>query len=221
MLEVFGIMMLCKLNKKNAIARGRRPGGYIALTICLWVGLEIIGFIIGAMTDLQYGYALLGYGFAGIGALISFLCAKFGPQGDYVDPNAAPTMSSPAGTPYMGTYNVPIDQSNYAPYPNSPAAGVTVDQYGMPVNTKLNEFGMPVDDQGNYKPVLNQYGVPIDPTAINAPQPLYQATPMAAAPVAQQAPAQAAPVQKKFCSNCGAPVTASDIAFCESCGAKL
>ena len=71
MLEVFGIMMLCKLNKKNAIARGRRPGGYIALTICLWVGLEIIGFIIGAMTDLQYGYALLGYGFAGIGGASS------------------------------------------------------------------------------------------------------------------------------------------------------
>ena len=92
MLEIFGIIALCKLNKKNAIARGRRPGGYIALTISLWVGLEILGaFVAGIYSgitgnELGYGYLFFAYGFAGIGALISFLCAKFGPKGDYVDP---------------------------------------------------------------------------------------------------------------------------------------
>ena len=86
MLEIFGIIALCKLNKKNAIARGRRPGGYIALTISLWVGLEILGaFVAGIYSgitgnELGYGYLFFAYGFAGIGALISFLCAKFGPK---------------------------------------------------------------------------------------------------------------------------------------------
>ena len=86
MLEIFGIIALCKLNKKNAIARGRRPGGYIALTISLWVGLEILGaFVAGVYSgitgnELGYGYLFFAYGFAGIGALISFLCAKFGPK---------------------------------------------------------------------------------------------------------------------------------------------
>ena len=211
MLEVFGIMMLCKLNKKNAIARGRRPGGFIALTIILWVGMELLGFIVGSFLDFEYGSISLMYVFAGLGALGSFLIAKFGPKGNYVDPNANPVTST---DPMLGAYNVPIDQSSYAPYPNTPAPGTAVNQYGMPVNTQLNEFGMPVDDQGNYKPVLNQYGVPIDPTAINAPQPVYQAQPMAAEP-------QPAPAQKKFCGNCGAPITDSNSSFCDSCGSKL
>ena len=53
MLEIFGIMMLCKANKKNALARGKRPGGFIALTIILWIGMEFLGIFIGTMADLQ------------------------------------------------------------------------------------------------------------------------------------------------------------------------
>ncbi len=148
MLEIIGIMMLCKANKKLALARGRKPGGYVALTIILWVGMEILGFIIGSLLDLRYGSFIFVYGFAGIGALISFLCAKFGPKGDYVDP-------AEADIPAAGTYNVPVNQASYVPYPDRQAG-----QYGMPAGTKLNEFGMPVDDQGNYSPVFNQYGAP-------------------------------------------------------------
>lgn len=219
MLEIFGIMMLCKLNKKNAIARGRKPGLFIALTIIMWVGMEIIGIVIGNMMDLSYGAVLVIYGCAGLGALGSFLIAKFAPKGNYVDPNANPVVVTDPNEPMLGAYNVPIDQSAYAPYPNTPAQGVSVNQYGMPVNTQLNEFGMPVDENGNYKPVLNQYGVPIDPTAINAPQPIYQAQPAAATP--QPAPVQAAPIQKKFCGNCGAPIAEPGSSFCDSCGSKL
>ena len=219
MLEIFGIMMLCKLNKKNAIARGRKPGLFIALTIIMWVGMEFLGIVIGNMMDLSYGAVLVIYGCAGLGALGSFLIAKFAPKGNYVDPNANPVIKTDPTDPMLGAYNVPIDQSSYAPYPNTPAPGTAINQYGMPVNTQLNEFGMPVDENGNYKPVLNQYGVPIDPTAINAPQPIYQAQPVAAA--SQPDPAQAAPAQRKFCGNCGAPIADPGSTFCDSCGSKL
>lgn len=98
MLEFLAVFGLCKVNRRNAIARGRRPGGYIALTIVLWIVMEIIGVIVG--TVLQYSLfgerdssglnlfiLIIAYSFAGIGALISYLCAKFAPQGDYVDPS--------------------------------------------------------------------------------------------------------------------------------------
>ena len=49
MLEVFAVIGLCRLNRKNAIARGRRPGGYIALTIILWILFEFVGAIFGIL----------------------------------------------------------------------------------------------------------------------------------------------------------------------------
>ena len=218
MLEIFGIIMLCKANKKNALARGKRPGGFIALTIILWVGMELFGFFIGALTEIEYGSIIFGYGFAGLGALISFLIAKFGPKGNYVDPKADPSLSSSvdANAPMVGAYNVPVDSSSYVPYQNAPAGSVPVDQYGMPVNnTQMNEYGMPVDSQGNYAPVLNQYGVPVYPVPYNAQQPVMNAAPAGASPAA------AAVVQQpKFCANCGSPLNPGS-KFCDSCGSKI
>ena len=122
MLEVFAIMMLCKANKKNALARGRRPGGYIALTIILWVGLELVGAFIGAAMGFEgYGIIVPMYGLAGLGALISFLCAKFGPKGNYVDPNAQTSNPSLGTEPALGTYNVPVNTPAYMINPNQPA----------------------------------------------------------------------------------------------------
>ena len=124
MLEIFGIIALCKLNKKNAIARGRRPGGYIALTISLWVGLEILGaFVAGIYSgitgnELGYGYLFFAYGFAGIGALISFLCAKFGPKGDYVDPSTQ-VYTQANGQPVYGNYNAPAGTPEYMVNPQT------------------------------------------------------------------------------------------------------
>lgn len=125
MLEFLAIFGLCKVNKNNAIARGRRPGGYIALTIILWITMEIIGAIVGAVVLVANGYdisrsesgyklvlILFAYGFAGIGALISFLCAKFGPQGDYVDP------SRPTYKP--GQYNTAAFGDNTPAYMQQP-----------------------------------------------------------------------------------------------------
>ena len=129
MLEIFGLIMLCKANKRNALERGKRPGGFIALTIILWVGLELLGFVVGSMTEIEYGAIIFGYGFAGIGALISFLCAKFGPKGNYVDPKA---QQADANAPIVGDYNVPVDTSSYAPAqpaaPVQPAPAAPVQQ---------------------------------------------------------------------------------------------
>lgn len=117
MLEFLAVFGLCKVNRRNAIARGRKPGGYIALTIVLWIVMEVIGVIVG--TVLQYSLfgerdssglnlfiLVIAYGFAGIGALISFLCAKFAPQGDYVDPS---TIRNPqyGNQPYNVSANTP------------------------------------------------------------------------------------------------------------------
>lgn len=125
MLEVFAIIGLCKVNKNNAIARGKRPGGFIALTIILWIVMEFIGAIVGTIvaysttgdisdsSGYKFTAVLFAYGFAGVGALISFLCAKFGPQGDYVDP-------SRQATQFNGTYNTAAF-SNTPAYMQNPA----------------------------------------------------------------------------------------------------
>ena len=77
MLEIFAIISLCRVNKNNAIKKGRRPGGFIALTIILWVVFELIGMVIGLFvfgTESSYLAALLiALPCAAFGGLISFL----------------------------------------------------------------------------------------------------------------------------------------------------
>lgn len=88
MLEVLLVIFLCKKNRANALERGKRPGGFIALTILLWIIPEVIGCLVGILNEWsQFGSMFLGLVFAGIGAVIAWAIAKFGPQGDYVDPN--------------------------------------------------------------------------------------------------------------------------------------
>lgn len=86
MLEVFLIMALCKSCKNNAIERGRKPGGFIALAIILWVVPEIIGLIIGYSLEMEYGSFIIAYALVGIGVLISYNVAKHCKKGDYVTP---------------------------------------------------------------------------------------------------------------------------------------
>ncbi|MDI9468913.1 MAG: zinc ribbon domain-containing protein [Bacillota bacterium] len=89
MLEILALVLLCNVNKKNALARGQKPGVYIALTLILWLGLELgAGFIGGAM-NLGLGTYLLALFMAAIGGLISYLLAKFGKKGSYVPPAQA------------------------------------------------------------------------------------------------------------------------------------
>ncbi|MGI6580502.1 MAG: hypothetical protein ACOX3H_09760 [Saccharofermentanales bacterium] len=122
MLEILGIILLCNVNKKNALARGRKPGGFIALTICLWLGLEFLGAFIGGAANLGLGTYGLAIGMAVIGAIISYFAAKNCKPGNYVPPaqtmmqNNAPnvepfTVSEPsqmqyAAMPYPGNEQV-------------------------------------------------------------------------------------------------------------------
>ncbi len=187
MLEIFGIIALCKLNRQNAIARGRRPGGFVALTIILWVGLEFIGMVAGFILlgdkseYLPYAVALPC---AGLGALISFLCAKFGPRGNYVAPTTQVQSTNGGATPV------------YASNPNMPA--YAQQPYQMPSHPQ------------EFVHVENPYQAPAAYQAPAVDNPV--GTPAAAQPVATASVrycefcgAQLKP-GTKFCATCGAQV---------------
>nr|AHF25102.1 hypothetical protein [uncultured bacterium Contig1552] len=134
MLEVFAVIGLCRLNRRNAIARGRRPGGFIALTIVLWVVFEFIGTIIGMIIfgrDILLEM-LIALPCAAFGGLISFLIAKFFPKGDYVDPgtiknavyvdnNGMPVYTNPnIAQPQPGQPAYMLNPNMYQPQPFAP-----------------------------------------------------------------------------------------------------
>lgn len=128
MLEFFAVFSLCMLNRKNAIARGQRPGGFIALTIILWLVFETIGAIIGILifgTENNLATVMfIALPCAALGGLISFLCAKFGPQGNYVDPSATKVAGPYYGNNGMPVYTnpntaqIPLQQPAYTYDPN-------------------------------------------------------------------------------------------------------
>ena len=114
MLEIFAIISLCRVNKNNAIKKGRRPGGFIALTIILWVVFEFIGAILGFAifgTDSRYVVILfVALPCAALGGLISFLITKNVSPGNYVDPSMIhrPVVTvGPNGAPVYQDPNVP------------------------------------------------------------------------------------------------------------------
>ncbi len=76
MLEILFIIFLCKKNATNASLRGRKPAGFVVLTVCLWVGMEFLGGMIGGLADLGAGTYLLALVMAATGGLISYLAAK-------------------------------------------------------------------------------------------------------------------------------------------------
>ncbi len=104
---VIGILLAMR-NKKIVLARGRKPGGFIALTLVLWFGLEIVGAAIGSLLgwglyDMSSALYLLAlaYGMAGIGALIAYLAAKSCKPGNYYPAPPVPYQGMPYGAmPY-------------------------------------------------------------------------------------------------------------------------
>lgn len=83
MLEIIGVIFLARLNSKNAKMKQKSGGGAIMVTLLLWFGLEVVGFIIGiqlfyadgvtyaSVLDIPLAY-ILGLAFAGIGGYISY-----------------------------------------------------------------------------------------------------------------------------------------------------
>lgn len=104
MLEIFLVFYLSKINKKNALFRGRKSGGFTALTFLLWFGGEILGAFLGAMLAGSLGLFyddsfffpiyLVAILFAAVGAVIAYFAAKncaYGPNrpfGSMALPNA-------------------------------------------------------------------------------------------------------------------------------------
>ena len=84
MLEIFFVRWLCGVNKRNALMRGKKPGGYIALTVILWFGLELVGAFIGASSGGEGSAYLFALMSAGIGGFVSYLAAKSGVPVDEV-----------------------------------------------------------------------------------------------------------------------------------------
>ena len=122
MLEIFAIISLCRVNKNNAIKKGRRPGGFIALTIILWVVFEIIGMVIGLFvfgTESRYlATLLIALPCAALGGLISFLITKNVSPGNYVDPSMIhrPVVTvGPNGAPVYQDPNVPAYMMQQVP----------------------------------------------------------------------------------------------------------
>lgn len=120
MLEVFLIIQLCMINSRNAKARGRRPGGFIALTIILWAVFELVGIVLGVFISdgSELTMLLIAFPVAALGGLISYLIAKNCHQGDYVDPNAVPVPTvtvGPNGAPIYSDTSIPAYMINQGP----------------------------------------------------------------------------------------------------------
>ncbi|XCP83686.1 hypothetical protein ABXS75_11415 [Roseburia hominis] len=89
--DVFMVIWLWRLNGRNAIANGQKPGKYQALTLLLWYGLEILGSLLGAtlvvMIDANanpmVGAYMVGLPGAILGGYISYRLARYAPKGDY------------------------------------------------------------------------------------------------------------------------------------------
>lgn len=86
MLEVFLLMTLIRNIKNRTTERGRKPGGFIALAVILWVIPEIIGLCIGIYLEMGYASYLFAAIFVGIGVIISYNVAAHCKEGDYVTP---------------------------------------------------------------------------------------------------------------------------------------
>lgn len=89
--DVLMVIWLWRLNGRNAIANGQKPGKYQMLTLVLWYGLEILGSFLGAagivMLDASAnpmtGAYLVGIPCALLGGYISYRLARYAPKGDY------------------------------------------------------------------------------------------------------------------------------------------
>ena len=76
MLEILALIYLCRKNAENASLRGRKPGAFIALTILLWFGMELLGGVIGGLANMGAGTYLFVILMAALGGFLSYRAAK-------------------------------------------------------------------------------------------------------------------------------------------------
>ncbi len=161
MLEILILYFLCKTNVKNARARGHNGGAFIALTLVLWFLPEVIAisliFSIHSRSEL-YVLLVFGYIFAIIGAVASYLAARY-----CSDRSFSPTLlrgtlkntcglSSPQDTaPYSNpnmepSINQPFTNPNSSPIPGRPIWETA------PVTNYCRSCGQRITPGGKYCP---------------------------------------------------------------------
>lgn len=86
-MDVFILITLINSVRRITSEKGRRPGGYIAMTVILWVVPEIIGLIIGFGSDMGLASYVLGFLFAGTGGAVAYLIVRNLKPGNYVSKN--------------------------------------------------------------------------------------------------------------------------------------
>lgn len=78
MIEIILIYFLCRWCSRKAKAKGYSGGWFAVMGAALWIGMEIIGCIVGVVIMLQSGSDyLIAYFFALAGAAIGALIALF------------------------------------------------------------------------------------------------------------------------------------------------
>ncbi len=111
MIEIIVVALLCSWAGKTAKNKGRRSGPYIAITLGLWFGLEILGVVIGLLLfdDFYPAYGL-GLGGAALGGIIAaIIVSNAQPVPGYMAPGQMPYYP-PGQAPYS-----PPQQDQYPP----------------------------------------------------------------------------------------------------------
>ena len=234
MLEILGILMLCNKNKANALARGRKPGGFVGATIALWFGLELIGFLIGLAAGLETLIAYVpGLVCAIIGGVISYLVAKNCKPGSYVPPvNAISENIARYAQPLATPARIDIIRE-------SSMVGAVVSWSfvlnGQSVGSLGNGKAMTAftNQRQNILRATDAYGTEIAPYVFDMENGSYAAIHFKAnkflpehssgilpPTIPQSAQPQSVPPQTAaFCRTCGAPL-AEDVTFCIKCGTR-
>ena len=86
-MDVFILFTLINSVRRITSEKGRRPGGYIAMTVILWVVPEIIGLIIGFGSDMGLASYVLAFLFAGAGGALAYFIVRNLKPGTYVSKN--------------------------------------------------------------------------------------------------------------------------------------
>ena len=228
MLEILGIYYLYLANKRNALARGRKSGLFTALTLVMWFGFEITGFVLGILVGLE-GYAIYVPGLLGalFGGLLSYLIAKNCKKGTYVAPEVIMAQNVARTAQRL---NVPATVEIVRPSSLIGAlASFPLMLNGQSIGTLSNgkTITAVTSQTQNILSGSNSYGEPLKPllfTVGNGSHVICKFKPgnlkleSVSAGIAQ--PAAPKPFIVQFCRTCGTKLSQSGD-YCTNCGANL
>jgi len=239
MLEILGVYYLCQANKRNAMARGRKPGLFIGLTISLWFIFEIFTDIMCVLSGFD-GYAIYMPGLfaALIGGLISYVITRNCRIGTYISPDAQMTENVRNTTEAL-TVPATVEIVRKSRFSGS-LVGYSLTLNGHSIGT-LNNGKTIMTTTTQTQNILggkDAYGQTLKPaifTVGNQSRAIFEfksgkfllksMSAGAAVPLINYAVPGAAgsgqkPVPVQFCRSCGTKVTMSG-GYCANCGGQL